>query len=85
MRRSWLCLSRAGNREDSKVTKEYCEVDYVPEESTGNLYREPLRFVAPFSTSMPAVLAAFESSHTDYGSGMRNDRLNPRVPYQNVC
>ncbi len=31
--------------EDSRVVKECCEVDYVPEEA-GNPYREPLRYVA---------------------------------------
>jgi len=31
--------------EDSRVVKECCEVDYVPEES-GDAYREPLRYVA---------------------------------------
>jgi hypothetical protein len=32
-------------REDSRVVKECCDVEYVPQE-TGNPYREPLRCVA---------------------------------------
>jgi hypothetical protein len=32
--------------EDSRVIKECVEVDYVPEESVENRYREPLRYVA---------------------------------------
>ena len=35
-----------GYSEDSAVIKECAEVDYVPEESAANRYREPLRYVA---------------------------------------
>lgn len=37
----WLPYSQ-----DAKAIKECAEVDYVPEESAGNRYREPLRYVA---------------------------------------
>jgi hypothetical protein len=44
--------------EDSRAIKEYAEIDYVPEESAQNRYREPLRYVATRIRNKQAELFA---------------------------